>query len=166
VRGKIVATDVERPALIVRLDENSAPLTAAAASQFALVHNDAYACPAVYDLAGVEPQADGLWRLNLTMPLVVARGVVGSVASDAGSFASRTPVMKLRVNPGLFNGKRVRPRLANDTPEHALKTASESAFALADAAGLADFPVGGEYVVLDVGAGDTVEIVSVAALTR
>jgi len=166
VRGEVVRTDVENPAVLVRLAPGSPPPSDAHVGQLLLIHNDAYVCPAVYEITSVQPAEDGLWRLGLNLPLVVARGVVGSVNEEAGSFASRTPVMKLRVNPGLFDGKRVRPRATNDAPEHVLRAAREAAFVLADAAGLADFPVDGEYVVLDVGTGDAVEIVSVAALAR
>ena len=68
--------------------------------------------------------------------------------------------MKLRVNRGLFDGKRVRVQSRSDRPAHVLKTATESAFVLADSSALEDFHPGGEYIVYDVGVGDRVEVVA------
>ncbi|MFH1268493.1 MAG: hypothetical protein ABIK89_22450, partial [Planctomycetota bacterium] len=80
------------------------------------------------------------------------------VDAESGAFATRTPVMKLRVNPGLFNGKPARS--ASSGPEHRLKTATEGAFVLSDPGALSEFSAGGEYIVYDVGAGDRAEMVS------
>jgi hypothetical protein len=156
VRGRIVSTDVEQSALVVQVDAADMKPTPGA---HILVRNERFVTPAVYEIVKVEKLKADTYRLTVNMPLTLARGVVGSVDTARGSFASRTPVMKLRVNRGLFDGKRVRPRLANNAPEFLLKSATESAFELADASGVKHFPAGSEYVVLDVGAGDIVEIV-------
>ena len=160
VLGKIVRVDVEHDALLVQLEPGSAKPSSAVAGQHMLVHNPAFVCPSVYEVTGVKEDSAGLWRVQVSMPLAVARGVVRSIDAARGSFATRTPVMKLRVNPGLFNGKRVRARASSDSPSHVLKSATEAAFVLADPAGLGDFAVGGEYVVYDVGAGDGVEVLA------
>ena len=86
--------------------------------------------PAGSQVGAVQPAGEGAWRLKLNMPLLVARGVVGSV--EGGAFSSRTPVMKLRVNPGLFNGKVIRS--SPEAAEARLNTAREGAFTLADPA--------------------------------
>ena len=69
--------------------------------------------------------------------------------------------MKLRVNPGLFNGKPVRN--APGGPEHRLKSATEGAFVLSDPGRLSDFAVGGEYIVYDVGTGDRAAVISLGS---
>lgn len=96
------------------------------------------------------------------MPLLVGWGRVGAVDAARGSFASATPLLKLRFNAGLFGGKRVRAKAENAAPECRLKSASEGAFTVDDPAGLKAFAPGGEYFVYDVGPGDVVEVVPAA----
>lgn len=79
---------------------------------------------------------------------------MGAVADD-GSFASTTPIMKLRYNAGLFDGKLVS---LDGGPPARLHSATESAFVL-DEPGVATPVAGQPYVVYDVGPGDAVEIV-------
>lgn len=157
IRGKIVASDVEDHSLIVRLDAGSTVPSKSSLGRKLLVSNPAFVCPSVYTIVGYEPAEQGTWRFKLNMPLTVARGVIKSVDSAGGTFATRTPVMKLRVNPGLFDGKWV--RVAPGGKEHRLKSATEAAFALADPAGIHDFAVGREYLVSDVGVGDRIEVI-------
>ncbi|HZP81116.1 MAG TPA: heparinase II/III family protein [Chthonomonadaceae bacterium] len=154
LRGEIVRTDIEKNALVIRVaDRRMQPIVGAPL----LAHNPRFVTPAVYSVQKAELLGDDLWRVELDMPLTLARGRVQSADAVKGCFASQTPVMKLRVNRGLFDGKRVRARLANDAPEFALTTATEEAFQLAHAQDVRAFSRGGEYVVLDTGAGDTVE---------
>jgi len=160
VRGTTAAIDLEGDALIAELDPDSPTPGNDIIGRHLLVHNPAFICPAVYEITGVSRQADGNWRFGLNMPLAVARGTVRSVDRRKGAFATRTPVMKLRVNRGLFDGKRVRVQSRSDRPAHVLKTATESAFVLADSSALEDFHPGGEYIVYDVGVGDRVEVVA------
>jgi hypothetical protein len=126
-----------------------------------LVRNQNYGYPSVCTIQKVEKADDGLWRLTLNLPLIVARGRIGAVNRQSGIFSSATPVMKLRVNPGLFDGKVVCTDPGSE--EYRLRTATESAFQLADPASLPSFRAGGEYLVIDVGVGDQVEVVSQAS---
>jgi len=165
VRGRVTAVDLAGDAITIELDPGSAAPSSAAVGRHVLVRNAAFVCPGVYGIRGVEQTGPGEWRLGLGMPLLVARGVVRSVDAAGGRFASRTPVMKLRVNPGLFNGKRVAAPGAPGAGVHLLKTATEAAFVLADPGAIRDFKAGGEYVVYDLGVGDRVEIVAQAEKT-
>jgi hypothetical protein len=157
VRGVVKQALVAESALDVELDTGSAPASEELIGRRLLVTNPAFVCPAVYTVTRVEQAGGGLWRLGLNMPLVLARGVVSTISQDGASFASRTPVMKLRVNPGLFDGKLVRKTL--DGPEYRLRTATEAAFTPEDPAAVRDFQPGDEYLVCDVGVGDRVEVV-------
>jgi len=105
----------------------------------------------------VQPTGADRWRLSLNLPLTVASGEIGSVNAAQGSFAAATPIMKLRVNPRLFDGKHVQARGSESVRR--LQTATEDAFVLATPAGLADFAAGGQFTVFDVGVGDRIEIV-------
>jgi len=160
VKGKILNTEIPQSVLIVHTtDARMQPLP----GEYLLVQNRHFIAPAVYGIVKADKVKANIWRIQVNLPLTIARGIVGRVDTAHGAFASRTPVMKLRVNPGLFDGKRVRPRLTGNVPEFLLKSATESAFELADPEGIKAFPKGGEYIVLDVGAGDEVEIVRSAA---
>jgi hypothetical protein len=157
LKGTIVATDVEKNRLRVRFDGNVAP----EAGQLMFVHNPGFVCPSVYRISFVMRESDGACAVSLSgMSLVVGRGRIAAMDEKSGSFSSATPLLKLRFNAGIFNGRRVRPADQNSAPEFKLTSATEAAFKLEDPAGLKSFRVGGEYVVFDVGAGDEVEIVS------
>lgn len=119
------------------------------------VTNDRYRCPSVYTIEAVERVGE-LWRLQLNLPLAVARGIVRATDPDTSAFASQTPVMKLRVNPGLFDG---RIAVGGSGRFHRLNTATEAAFVLTDPAALVDFAPGAAYTILDVGPGDRVEVI-------
>jgi hypothetical protein len=160
-RGQITATNVEKAAVAVRPDPGSAPPSAEMVGRKLLVRNPAYVCPAVYTIEKVEKVDPQTWRVSLNMPLLIARGVVGSVNAEAGTFASCTPIMKLRVNAGLFDGRPVRAAVKGK--EYRLKSASEAAFQPAERVALSEFKAGGEYFVYDIGAGDAVEVVAEGA---
>ncbi|MGD9496947.1 MAG: hypothetical protein AB7Y46_11655 [Armatimonadota bacterium] len=76
--------------------------------------------------------------------------------AQAGSFASHTPVMKLRVTPGLFDGKLVS---VDGGPLRRLRAATEAAFVLAEPGALGMPALGQSYAVYDVGPGDQIEVV-------
>jgi hypothetical protein len=156
VRGQVVGAVPEPPEVLVRLAPGSAS-PEGFEGQVLLIRRPEYLCPAVYSLLGATRATPDTWRLRLNLPLVLARGVVREVSHGQGSFATRTPVMKLRVNPGLFDGKPV--AFAGQTGVTRLRTATEAAFVLADSAVLAGVSAGSEYTILDVGAGDELEIV-------
>jgi len=157
-RGRITGTESEQDAIIVSVDaEAPGPELV---GRKVIISGEDYVCPAVYTIEAVQPAGEGAWRLKLNMPLLVARGVVGSV--EGGAFSSRTPVMKLRVNPGLFNGKVIRS--SPEAAEARLNTAREGAFTLADPGRTGEFTAGGEYFVYDIGIGDSVEVVSEASM--
>ncbi|NSW57108.1 MAG: heparinase II/III family protein [Armatimonadetes bacterium] len=156
--GQVVTVDPSAPAISVRLDDRCPTPDASLVGSKIKLENQAYVCPAVYTITSVEALPEGLWRLGLNMPLTVARGAIASVNAGNASFASRTPVMKLRMNPGIFNGKPARA-LPDGAPVR-LTTATESAFVLADPAAISDFHPEGEYEILDVGVGDPFTIVT------
>jgi hypothetical protein len=157
-RGRITDVDVAGRAVTVRPDQGSPTPAPEANGRKLLVRNQGYGYPSVYTIQKAE-KADGeRWRLTLNLPLIVARGRIGALNPQADAFSSATPVMKLRVNPGLFDGKVVRADPTGE--EHRLRTATESAFHLAAPASLAAFKAGGEYLVIDVGAGDEAEAAS------
>ncbi|NUP99822.1 MAG: heparinase II/III family protein, partial [Armatimonadetes bacterium] len=115
--------------------------------------------PSLYTVLSAEAAGADAWRLTLNLPFLLARGVVA--ARDAVSFGSRTPIMKLRVNPGLFDGKLVAPWPTGRVSR--LKTATEAAFEPRDPAALSDFPPGAEYAVYDAGVGDAAVVVPAAS---
>ncbi len=163
VSGTVAAIDPERQELLVRLAPGSAT-PAGQEGRTLLVRGTGYLCPAAYTLQSAELSEPDVWRLRVDMPLVLARGAVREVDLAAARFATRTPVMKLRVNPGLFDGKPVafagRPGLAR------LTTAAEDAFRLGDPEPLAAVSPDSEYTVYDVGPGDEVEIVPCVSWLR
>jgi hypothetical protein len=160
--GIVERVDLEGNALLVRPDAGSAPLPHEIAGQSLIASNPVWAVNSSYEIAGAEATPEGLVRVRLAeMPLLVARGVVESADLEEGCFASRTPVMKLRYVPRIFDGKRVRSRDASGAPEFVLKSAAEKAIALANRDAIRHFPPGGEYFIYDVGAGDRVEIAAV-----
>ncbi|MFH1918427.1 MAG: hypothetical protein ABIP48_00875, partial [Planctomycetota bacterium] len=157
-RGEVAKSEPDSSSLLIRVNPGGPSPSPELVGRHLLMTRPDYVCPSVYEITEVEPAGEALWRFRLNMPLAVARGVVKSVDAESGAFATRTPVMKLRVNPGLFNGKPVQS--ASSGPEHRLKTATEGAFVLSDPGVLSDFSAGGEYIVYDVGAGDRAEVVS------
>ncbi|MCE5238223.1 heparinase II/III-family protein [bacterium] len=156
-RGTITAANVAQAAIAVKTSPGSPSPGAKLVGRKLLVRNPSYGYTSVYTVEKVEALSGGAVRLTLNMPLLVARGVIQSVAAAQGSFASQTPVMKLRVNKGLFDGKPVRP--SPEGREWRLKSATEQAFVLQDAKGLTEFVPGGSYVVCDLGIGDEVEVI-------
>jgi len=164
LRGTLVATDVEKNTLRVRL--TSGPTTPKP-GQLLLVANPAFTSPSVYRISTATRGKDGTWTLALGgMPLAVGWGRVGTVDAQAGAFTSATPLLKLRHIPGLFDGRRVRPAARNNAPEYRLVRAAEGAFVLADPAGLKHFRPGEEYFVYDVGPGDRVQILGAVGASR
>lgn len=161
--GQVATVDPSAPAIAVRLDDRCPTPGAELVGAKIKLENAGYVCPAVYTVTSVEALPGGLWRLGLNMPVTVARGGIASVDAGDASFATRTPVMKLRMNPGIFDGKLARA-LPDGTPVR-LTTATESAFVLADPAAISDFRPGGEYEILDVGVGDRFTIVTHRSLT-
>jgi len=155
--GSVTAAEVETAALRVRADEGSGPCGDHLVGRKLLVSNPDYPYPGVYTVQRVEP-AGAEWRLYLNMPLVVARGVIAALTPAEGFFASATPVMKLRVNPGLFDGRCA--RVSPDGPECRLRSAAPDAFRLAKPEDIRLFRQGAEYLVCDVGAGDRVRVMS------
>jgi hypothetical protein len=156
-RGTITAANAEANAIAVKTSPHSPSPGPRMVGRKVLVRNPAYGYTSVYTIEQVQVLPGGAYRLTLNLPLLVARGVIGHVDEAQASFASQTPVMKLRVNQGLFDGKPVRPSPAGQ--EWRLMSATEQAFVLQDAKGLSAFPAGGSYVVCDVGVGDEVEVV-------
>lgn len=157
LRGTIVATDIEKSKLRIRFDGGSVPKI----GQLLLVNNPGFACPSVYRISFVLKESEGTCMVSLgATPLAIGRGRVGVVDEKVGSFSCATPLLKLRFNAGLYNGRRVRPAEQNSTPEFKLTTATEAAFQLADPTGVKSFKPGSEFVVYDVGAGDEAKIVS------
>ncbi|MEN6642597.1 MAG: heparinase II/III family protein [Armatimonadia bacterium] len=154
--GTVTAANAEKSAVAVKTAEGSLDPTSSFVGNKLLVRNKAYGYTSVYTIEKAERLAGGSCRFVLNMPLIVARGVVAE-SGTAGSFASQTPVMKLRVNAGLFDGKPVRKSPSGR--EWRLKSATEAAFTPLDAKALQDFPAGGAYVVCDVGIGDEIEII-------
>ncbi len=146
--GRIDSVRVADDSVVVA---DGAPLSA---GDLVLIDGAGYACPAVYKVVRVAPEA-GAQRVYLNQPLVIARGVVG--ARSESSLASRTPVMKLQVNPGLFNGKPLLPWPDGELVR--MRTATPAAFTPAAGSSLRQFRTDGEYAVLDVGPGDTVTTV-------
>lgn len=155
--GHIMSSNAEENAITVKVDKGSRVPTKDFVGRKLIVRNPLYGYVSVYTVEQVEALKGGLYRFLLNLPLVVARGVIGKVDAATNAFASRTPVMKLRVNPGLFDGKMVRNSATGR--EWRLKTAAEGTFRPQDAKALAEFPAGGSYVVFDLGVGDTVEVV-------
>lgn len=161
-RGTVTAANADKAAIAVKTAPGSPDPTDALVGCKLLVTNPAYGYTSVYTVEKVERLGAGSYRLGLNMPLIVARGVIKSVDQEQVRFASQTPVMKLRVNAGLFDGKVVRQSPAGK--EWRLKSATEEAFVLQDAKGMPEFTVGGNYVVCDVGVGDEVEVIMSGSL--
>ena len=162
-RGRVVQADPAGPAVTVLPDGGPQHAPGGLVGRRVLINHPDYICPAVYTVANAEPADAGAVRLTLNLPLLLGLGEVGPVDPAAGSFASKTPVMKLRVNRGLFDGKCV--RVSPTAPAHRLRTATEGAFRLADAGAVTAFREGGRYEVYDVGVGDRVEILPAGSRT-
>ncbi|MBN1346854.1 MAG: heparinase II/III family protein [Phycisphaerae bacterium] len=159
--GEITGVDVPGSAVTIRQDAGGADPSPEMVGRKLLVSNSTYGYPSAYTIEEVERLDGGVWRLRVNLPFVVARGTIGAVDVDSGVFASVTPVMKLRVNPGLFDGKAV--RFGPTGGEHRLRTAAESAFRLTGRALPAEMRAGGQYLVIDVGVGDRAAVVSQVA---
>ncbi|HOX37269.1 MAG TPA: heparinase II/III family protein [Candidatus Brocadiia bacterium] len=161
IRGEIVEVDAGGDAIRIALPPGAPAPSADMVGRRIIVTNPAFVCPSVYTITRVEDAGNETWRIGLNMPIAVARGVAREVDAENGSFSTRTPVMKLRVNPGLFDGKIVRS--LPDGEALRLKNATEEAFRLADPSAIGQFKSGGEYIVQDVGVGDRIEIISQGA---
>jgi hypothetical protein len=159
VSARIVEVLPESDAIVIETEPGSAPVTETLIGLHARIDGDGYRCPSTYTVTGIEPAAGAryTWRLNMTQ--VLAHGVIKAVDGDGGAFSTQTPVMKLRVNPGLFDGKPVR---GGDGPMHRLATATEGAFTVAEPAALNEFRTGGSYTVYDIGVGDTLQTIDFA----
>ena len=159
VLGTVKGVEPAEDAVLIELRGGSPKPSEDLVGRPVRITNPQYACPAVFTITGVEQVGADIWRLRLNMTLTLAHGNIGDVDAAKGSFTSSTPVMKLRVNPGLFNGKCVRS--SPEAAQHRLTTATEGELKLADPKALADFSPDGTYTVYDVGVGDEVEIVGV-----
>ena len=155
-RGRVVRVEPGGPAVVVLPDNEPQQAPGDLVGRRVLISHPDYLCPAVYTVEGVESAEGGALRLTLNLSLLLALGEVGAVDAAAGSFASKTSVMKLRVNAGLFDGKCV--RVSSTAPAHRLRAATEDAFRLGDSAAIVAYREGGRYEVYDVGVGDRVEI--------
>ncbi|MCC7491472.1 MAG: heparinase II/III family protein [Fimbriimonadaceae bacterium] len=156
-RGQVDAVDEAGQALEVTA---ATPPPADAAGRPLLVSDPRYVCPAVYTVTQVAASGPGHWRLALNLPFLLAAGSIGEVQPATQSFASRTPVSKLAVNPGLFDGKVVQTGGHLTTR---LKAATPLAFRPLEQ--FAAFQPGGTWRVLDVGVGDQVELTTVGHWT-
>lgn len=154
--ANVVEVRPETDTIIIEPADGSIPPSERMIGRHIRLDGEGYVCPSTYTLTGIEPAGENRWALRLNMTQTLAHGVIKSVDAAAGAFATQTPVMKLRVNPGLFNGKPVR---AGDGPMHRLSTATEAAFALADAAVVGEFRPDQTYTVYDVGVGDTLTLI-------
>ncbi len=160
VKGEIVQTLIQSDILTAKIPSGT-PLPISGSRL--IVRNPSYGAASVYEIVSVKKVKADLWSIKVNMPFLLARGVIQSISNKNNSFASRTPIMKLRVNPGLFDGKCVRLKLNDDAPEYRLSTASEESFKLKKSKVLNSFPIGAEFIVLDIGAGDSIEIVGSAS---
>ncbi len=155
--GRVVRVSPTDRTVVIRPD--SASLSARPQiGQKVLFRNPGYGYPSVYTLEGIERGDEGLVRLTVNMPLIVARGRIGEVNTKASSFSSSTSVMKMRVVPRLFDGRVV--RVDSTSEGYRLASATESAMVLADPSHLKAFSPGGEYSIQDIGEGDDAEVVS------
>ena len=157
-RGRVTRADVGEAALVVEPERDGPTPSPELIGRRLLVTDSEWVCPSVYTVESIERAGGSAWRIGINMPLTLARGIVGSVSADDGAFSSRTPVMKLRVNPGLFDGKSVRK--SPEGEPYPLVTATEAEFRLADAGRIGDFQPGDEYIVCDVSTGDVVEVLA------
>jgi hypothetical protein len=162
LRGTVLATDPDGPAIVVRPDAGPRPEAGALPGQKLRVLSPGNRHGSVYTITAAEALTGGDLRLALNMPLLLARGVVATTDADQGAFASDTPIMKLRHNPGLFDGKQV-CSLA-DGRSYRLASATEEALRPADPGALSSFAPGSEFANLDVGPDDRVEVVTSASV--
>ncbi len=161
VGGAVVRSDTVARTLTLRTPPGGPAPTPAMVGRHLLVRAASSAYPSVYQVVSVAAAGADLWTLGVNMPFALAWGAIERVDPAGGVVVSRPPVMKLSVNPGLFDGKLVRA-VPDGTPVR-LKSAVDKSFVLADREGIDQFRAGGEYEVLDVGAGDSIEIVAQTA---
>ena len=154
--ARVVEVRPETDTIIIEPVDGGIPPSERMIGRHIRLDGEGYVCPSTYTLTGIEPAGENRWALSLNMTQTLAHGVIKSVDAAAGAFATQTPVMKLRVNPGLFNGK---PVQAGDGPSRRLSTATEAAFALADAAVIGEFRPDQTYTVYDVGVGDILTLI-------
>lgn len=161
LRARITALKPETDSVVVQLAPGSPAPDAKWVGRKLMIRGAGYQGVAVYTLMGVTKVGTG-WRLKLNLPLLIARGKVGSVDAGAGTFGSETPVMKLSVTPKLFDGKTVRAGTKGQWLR--LKSATREAFQPADPQALKQFSPGTEYYVYDLGPGDEVTMLSAGAV--
>ena len=102
--GRIEAIDPEDRFVIVAQESGDG----IAEGDVVVFRNPAYTCNSSYEVLTAESMDRNRYRLGLHMSFNLSEGVVRSVDSARGLFATDTCMTKLSACPGLFDGKAIR----------------------------------------------------------
>jgi hypothetical protein len=150
-----------------------------------LFRNAAYPCNSSYEIGSVAELGPGRFALGLGLSLVLSEGRVLSVDPDARAFVTDTCLTKLRMCPGLFDGKAVYvdgarcasiewAGASSRDPEgqtfvsgvqtDTVTDAELTVFRLSGEADLSDVRPDSRFVVCDLDAGDSFEVMRSACV--
>ncbi|OGG53441.1 MAG: hypothetical protein A3F84_12710 [Candidatus Handelsmanbacteria bacterium RIFCSPLOWO2_12_FULL_64_10] len=155
-RGRVEAVHLTDDSLTVSLSSGEG----LAEGDLIVFRNPACICNSSAGVKTVERLDANRLKVGLSLSLNLSEGVVQSVEGDA--FTSDTCMTKLKVCPGLFDGKAV---YVNGVRRGVLKTATEGRFAFADPSAGAGLKAGDRFLVCDLDVGDEVEGMRSADLT-
>ena len=104
VHGRIEAIDPEDRFVVVAQESGDG----IAEGDVVAFRNPAYTCSSSYEVLTAESMDLNRYRLELHMSFNLSEGVVRSLDSARGLFATDTCMTKLSACPGLFDGKAIR----------------------------------------------------------
>lgn len=155
-RGRVESVDPAGEAMVISLSSGDA----LAEGDLVVFRNPAYLCASSAEVRCAEALGGGRFRVALSLSLNLSEGVVRSVEGDA--FTSDTCMTKLKVCPGLFDGKAV---YVNGARRGVLKRATEGRFVFSNPSAAAGLKAGDRFLVCDLDAGDDLEGMKSADLT-
>jgi hypothetical protein len=145
----VESVDPAGDAVVVSLSSGDA----LAEGDLIVFRNPACICNSSAGVGRVETLRGGRFRVNLSLSLNLSEGVVRSI--ERGAFTTDTCMTKLKVCPGLFDGKAV---YSGGTRRGVLKAATEGRFTLTDPSAGAGLKAGDRFLVCDLDAGDEFEV--------
>jgi hypothetical protein len=103
--GTVEAIDVAGRSLLVASGA-SLPVGDALKGQTLLIGNPGYICNSSYPISNVEAEGKGRYRIHVPeLSFLLSEGQVKRVDVEAGTLETDTPMLKLEVVQGLFDGK-------------------------------------------------------------
>jgi hypothetical protein len=159
LRGSITSVDYKEKEITVKTPDDLSGV----AGRDIYISNPSYARTTTFEIASVQKQEDGIWKLKFTQYAILGQGTLVEEESSPGELKSILTIGKLFNNPGLCDGKTIQKD--GETASYRIKsgrlvppegTASKyQIFSLENESDVRKFAPGERYSIYDYGVGDS-----------